>query len=111
MSLSFVLNHSLALKILSAQEAWYVFKQCKHNSILRTVESTLKPNQTTQEHNTKSHPATKPAIRREFLSPLCSFAPSLQFCSFLANKKRLSRYRSSPIKHYGWGTAVCKVPF
>lgn len=57
----------------------HVFKQCKHNSILRSVESTLNPNQTktTQEHDTKSHSAAKPTTtRREFLSPACSFAPS-----------------------------------
>lgn len=61
-------------------EVWYVFKKYKRNSILRTVESTLKPNQTktAQEHNTKSLPAAKPpTTTRKFLSLAHSFAPSL----------------------------------
>lgn len=60
-------------------KVWHVFKQCKHNSILRTVESTLNAEQTetAREHDTKSRPAAQPATTTsELLSLPHSSAPS-----------------------------------
>jgi len=70
-------------------KVWHGFQQCKHYSILRNVESTLKPNtKTAREHNTE--PACRKACNN---NQKVSFASSL-FCSFLANQKRLSRHRA-----------------
>lgn len=69
------------IKILPAQEEGSKFGMflSKHNSILRTVESTLKPNQIkpAEEHDTKSHPAAKATTTAEFLCLARSCALSL----------------------------------
>lgn len=74
----------------------HVFKKCKCNSILMTVEITLKRH--------KESPCCKVSNNKK---EVCT--PGSQFCSFLANKKRLSH--NCTLRSHATGGEVLIVQF